>query len=62
MMYGPTKIGVCSLCGGDVYEYDGEIWGNQHRPIPPARCGTCNAVRDKGKPKIIPMVPDKEDK
>jgi len=49
------KIGVCSLCGGDVMAYTGAWGGTQ--PPPPPTCSTCKAVSAYSRSPVIPMVP-----
>lgn len=38
-----TRIGTCSLCGGDVMGWTGGWWSI--KPPPPDRCSSCGAVR-----------------
>ena len=37
-----TRIGTCSLCGGDVYGYTGPWWGTV--PPPPPTCRNCGSI------------------
>lgn len=46
------KIGVCSICGGDVVGWVGGWLATV--PPPPATCQSCNAVSAAGEP-VIPM-------
>lgn len=48
-----TRIGSCSICGGDVLGHTGPWWGVC--PPPPARCARCGAVEDRGD--VIRMRP-----
>lgn len=47
------KIGVCSLCGGNVYGHVGPWWGVV--PPPPARCTRCGAYPVGHAERVIPM-------
>lgn len=40
-----SRIGTCSLCGGDVMAWTGAWWSVN--PPPSARCVKCNAVQSK---------------
>lgn len=46
------RLGICSLCGGEVYGHLGPWWGLV--PPPPATCRSCGGVQAGS---IIPMVP-----
>ena len=46
-----TKIGICSLCGGDVVAYEGAWYGVQ--PPPPPKCTGCGAKKAEN---VIKMV------
>ena len=48
-----TRIGTCSLCGGDVMGYTGAWWSTLP---PPPECASCGAVPAWASD-VIPMVP-----
>lgn len=48
-----TRIGTCSLCGGDVFGHTGAWWGVV--PPPPPKCRKCGAVSAQHDD-TIPMV------
>lgn len=49
-----TRIGTCSICGGDVMDHVG-AWGSI-TPPPPATCNKCGAIN---KNDVIQMYPSK---
>jgi hypothetical protein len=49
-----TRVGTCSLCGGDVMGYRGAWFGIN--PPPADSCSRCGAVA-AGQSDVIPMVP-----
>ena len=53
-MTGTTRVGTCSLCGGDVMGFRG-VWMATFPP-PPDECSSCGAVPAYNND-IIPMTP-----
>jgi len=50
-------IGVCSICGGQVFGHVGAWWSVM--PPPPARCKKCGATQAVGP--VIPMIKEYPD-
>ena len=46
-----TRVGSCSLCGGDVMAHVGPWWSIN--PPPPAKCSGCGAVSASD---VVPMI------
>lgn len=51
-----TRIGTCSLCGGDVMAEGVNGWWSIDPP-PAPRCASCGAVTAASQRDTIPMVP-----
>lgn len=51
-MTNPQRVGVCSICGGEVLGYRG-AWSSV-LPPPPDECSSCGAIRED---EVIKMRP-----
>lgn len=51
-----TRLGTCSICGGDVMDVDSGEWFST-APFPPPTCRSCGAVTAASRRDVIPMVP-----
>ena len=52
-----TRIGICSVCGGNVMAETG-LWSGMNPP-PPAECENCHAIAQD---KVIHMIKRPEGK
>lgn len=51
-----TRLGSCSICGGEVMAVDSWEWFSTE-PLPPPTCRSCGAVTAASQRDVIPMVP-----
>jgi hypothetical protein len=51
-----TKIGTCSLCGGDVMTSNSVPCVGGGRARSPAWCATCGATKKREPPPVLPVI------